>query len=269
MKFRHLTVLMLVALGSVGIGWMLRGGVEGVGGSAGLPWSVPADRGNWQVQPVSPGEDGARKRPERTVKETPDKPAMRMNLDGSITVPAGFTDRIRVNVMDHDGRIIPDELALFGISGEKADQLLNLGNDLKAAEHDRQAKHAKILKDEDGVTVLMIPPGNPGGTNGPDSRREAESRLDGILSQDHPLVAESLRSIFSFISSSWQKETLIVDTRLTKSGQREYRVYSYRSEDGKPPSEETLEPDVLRRSSSGLRTYYSDEVPEDLRHLFK
>ncbi len=269
MNSRHLTVLVLVALGSAGIGWMLRGGVEGVGSSAWLPWSEPADRGNWKVQSVSSGEDAARKRPGRTAKATPDKPAMRMNMDGSITVPAGFTDRILVNVMDHDGRIFRDELALFGINGEKADQLLKLADEVKAAERDRQAKHAKILKDEDGVTVLMIPPGNAGGKNGEDSRREAQAGLDGILGQEHPLVAKSLGSRFSSISSSWQEQTLIVDTRRTKSGKREYHVYSYRDAYGHPPPENAVDAESLMKSAFGVRTYYSEEVPDDLRHLFK
>lgn len=269
MNSRRVAVMVVVALGCAGMGWSLRGAMAGGGGPGGLLWPEAADHGNWQVQPVSSGADGGRKRPERTAKGTPDKPAMRMHMDGSITVPAGLTDRIRVNVMDLEGRISRDELALFGISGETVNKLQTLADEVRAAENERQAKHVKILRDEDGVTVLMVPPGDAGGKSGEARRNEAQARLDGIVGRDHPLVAEALRSHFSSISNSWQEETLIVDTRLTKSGQREYRVYSYPEVDGDALPEDMLDPDVLMRSSSGLHTYYSDEVPEDLRHLFK
>jgi len=191
-----------------------------------------------------------------------------MNVDGSVTISPGMVRRLAINVLSSEGQVNREELALLGVDAEKADSLQAMADKAWNDEIARQTRRSKVVRDgEDGSTIL-IPSGEKGGISVEEGRRQLEEQVRGILGTESKLAADSFISGMYHIARAWSDEILVVDTRLNRQGKREYKVYSFRH-GFTPQLDGVIDPVSLADRSFGQRTYRAEEIPEELKHLFK
>lgn len=195
-------------------------------------------------------------------------PARRVILqaDGSLVVPPELRERIKIELSGSEGGFDRGELTRLGFSDDESNALIAAGEEMKTADHAREAANVVVVEKTDTKVLVKVP-----AVEG-DKKAAAASLLQkyqAIAGDKAVLAGPQLEEIAEKISDEYGGWYTVI----ARKEQGENGYFSYASYRIKPDGEEDINletsPEELKsRARGGFASSWQQGLDEHFEYLF-
>ncbi len=258
----------LVALIAAGVSWDLCSMTRPV---ADRPQAGASKTTSTSGTDASPDDTTDSLRPARSgIRPATEKPAPARRVilqgDGSLVVPPELRERIKIELSGSDGGFNREELTRLGFSDDESNALIANGEEMKTADHAREAANVVVVEKTDTKVLVKVP-----AVEGDKKAATASllQKYQAIAGDRSVLAGTQLEEIAEKITDEYGGwYTVIARKEQGEDGYFSYASYRVRPGRDEDINLETSAEELKNRARGGFASSWQRGLDKEFEYLF-